>query len=156
MKKQYNKTVIHRSFKIGIVLFCIILFYEICIVFSPFHLKGNNIYKIGLSIEYSAEDQWISGHALVEDKNDIKQTVKILNKIKAYRGFYSIDDLPGESPSARVTIYESETDLIGTTIMMYYDIIVSSDGKYYKINISEHNKIRNLCEKYGECRYEKN
>lgn len=156
MRKQYNKTAIHRYFKIGIVLICIILFYKICIVFSPFHLRENNIYKIGLSIEYSAENQWISGHAIVENKNDIKEAVQILNKIKAYRGFYSIDDLPGESPSARVTVYKSETDLIGTTIMIYYDIIATSDGKYYKIDLSEHNKISDLCKKYGECRYEKN
>ena len=64
--------------------------------------------------------------------------------------------MPGESPSARVTVYKSETDLIGTTIMIYYDIIATSDGKYYKIDLSEHNKISDLCKKYGECRDEKN
>ena len=109
------------------------------------------MYKIGLVIEYSAENKSVRGYAAITDRDEIREAIKVLNRIKAYQGFYSISDLPAESPSAIITIYNSEDDTIGDEVAIYYDILMPSADKYCKVRLSEHDKIADLCKKYGEC-----
>lgn len=145
---------IHKAYFLIAILFSLVILFEMCVRTSPFDIEEKEVYRIKLGIEYHAESKAISGEALIEDKEGIKETIDILNKIQGYRGFYSRKDLPGDSPSAIITIYSSESDVIGHTSMIYYNFIVPEEETYYKIKTSEHNKIAELCHKYGKCRSE--
>ena len=154
MKLNLNKRILICKRKIIYsILVCAFVFlvYNVCIKTSPISLNQEEVYSIFLSVNYSAYNKSMVGDAWITDKDEIKETISILNGIKAYRGFYSVDNLSGNSPSASIVIHESENDTIEDSYEMYYDIIASDKGEFYKIKLSENDKIGQLCQKFGEC-----
>ena len=133
---------------IYLVFFCAFIFlaYEVGIKTSPIHYKQKEVYGIYLSVAYPGYEKTYSSDAWITDKEEIKETLRILNGIRVYRGFYSVDNLSGDSPTALISIYRSENERVshtGDTYTIYGDIFVTDDSKYYK-NV----KIGKLCDKF--------
>ena len=115
----------------GVVCVIVFLIWELGVTVPLFYLGGfreSEVKKIHLMLEYSGED-----------------------RTKAYRGFYSVDDLPGHSPSAIITLYDSVDDSDGRNIYIYYDLVLSDAGNYYGLRMeSAHRRLADLCETYGQ------
>ena len=138
------------------VLVILLLIWEIGFKVSLFHLGGfqqSKIKKINIMLECSAENADYSGSATITDKKEIGKVIHVLKRTKAYRGPYSENNLPGESPSAIIKFYDSANDSVEkSSIYIYYDIAVSDAGEYYKVKMaSAHKRIADLCGTYGEC-----
>ena len=155
MEKEEKKISDRRGVVIFVVV-CVIIFliWELGITVPLFRLGGfreSEVKKIDLMIESSAENADYSDGATITDKKAIKKVIHSLNRMKAYRGFYSVDDLPGQSPSAIITLYDSVDDSDGRSIHIYYDLLLSDGGNYYGVSMeSTHRRLAELCETYGE------
>ena len=76
-----------------------------------------------------------------------------MNDIKVMPGKYSVYDLEGESPSAWIVIYDGTK--VVNSIDFYYNIVAYEDD-YYKISISQYNKLIDLCRQYGDVSFGEN
>lgn len=144
---KYKRKIIYSILVCAFVL----LVYNVCIKTSPISLNKEKVYSISLSVDYSAQNKSMVGDARITDKDEIQETISILNSIKAYRGFYSADNISETSPSASIVIYDSKNDTIGDSYEIHYDIIASDKGDFYRIKSSENDKIGQLCQRFGEC-----
>lgn len=114
---------------------------------KPIHLSNRRISKIFIALQMSSRDITVEGSATIDDKKVIKEAIGILNDIKVIPGKYSIYDLEGESPSAWIMIYDGTK--VVNSIYFYYNIVAYKDN-FYKISISQYNKLINLCRQYGD------
>lgn len=138
----------------GVVCVIVFLIWELGVTVPLFYLGGfreSEVKKIHLMLEYSGEDAEYSDEATITNEKAIKKVIHSLNRTKAYRGFYSVDDLPGHSPSAIITLYDSVDDSDGRNIYIYYDLVLSDAGNYYGLRMeSAHRRLADLCETYGQ------
>lgn len=131
--------------KVIAILICFVLFlaYEFGLKAAPFAYDPKEVESIEVFTGY--ED---FGSVVIKDKNDIREVIKILKSINAYRGPYSIYDLEGDTPGAEVTIHLIGDHGYGNIIGFSADILVD-DGKFYKISMSEYDKLYKIKKKYG-------
>lgn len=113
---------------------------------KPIHLSNEKISKIFIAINISSDAISACGDATIEDEKAMKEVIGILNNVKVKLGKYSFHDLEGDSPSAWITIYDGTKEM--DYIAFYYDI-VTYNGNYYKISISQYDKLIDLCKQYG-------
>lgn len=133
-----------------IIFICLIL---ICLgikfIFDTkfLHISSEGIAKIFIGIEVHSRELACSASATISDKKEIQEIVDSLNHIRRLPGIYSVDDLGGESPSAWVMFYDKYEVI--NSIYFYYDIVVHDDN-YYKIDLSEYDRLISLCKQYGD------
>lgn len=88
-------------------------------------------------------------HGAITKKQDIEKAVKILNGIRTFRfGEYSVDDLEGASPTAWVELGDGKGERLDS-VYFYQDILLCESG-YYKISMSEYDKLIQLCRDFSE------
>ena len=156
-QKGWVPVSLRKKICIGVVLVALLLAYELGMKVSPFWFHEKEVYAISISVHYfsGSVDGSISGEAHITDRDGVKEAVRTLNSIRAWRGFYSVEDLSGDSPSAMITVYESKNDTYGYYFHIIDDIIVPEADTFYKIRYEkEHKKLAELCKKYGEYREE--
>ena len=94
-------------------------------------------------------DDIITGKASIKGREDVKNVVCSLNRIKAIRGKYSAEELSGEPPQAMITCYDENDNEIYT--VKFYDGIMMVDNELYRITGKVYKELAELCDKYGEC-----
>lgn len=127
----------------SLVILCIVIK---CLI-EPIHLSNKRISKIDIELQMSSLDLSVVGYATIDDEKAIKEAIGILNDIQVIPGKYSVYDLEGDSPSAEIMIYDGNK--VVDSIGIYYDI-VAYNGNFYKISISQYNKLIDLCRQYGD------
>ena len=138
---------LRKKICIGIVLIALLLVYELGIKVSPLCFDAEETYAVHIGLQYTGG----IGEANITDRDGVREAVRTLNSIRAWRGNYSVYDLSGDSPSAMITVYESKNDTIGYDFHIIDDIIVPEADTFYKINYKKvHKKLAELCKKYGE------
>lgn len=111
-------------------------------------ISEDGVSEIFIGLTLSSTEISASGSATIESEQEIKKVVDILNSIRVKRGNYSVKDLEGHSPHARINFFDDENEKINY-IYFYYDIILYN-GEYYGVNITQYKKLIGLCKKYGE------
>jgi len=146
-KESWLSASARKKICIGIVLVALLLAYELGIKVSPLRFDAEETYAVSIGLQYTGG----SGEAYIADRDGVREAVRTLNGIRAWRGFYSVEDLSGDSPSATITVYESKNDTMGYGFHIIDDIIVPEADTFYKINYKAvHKKLAELCRKYGE------
>lgn len=140
--------------KMIITIVCVIICCVILILFiinkyivKPISIEREGVDKITIAINISSKEKTFTGNANISDDTDLTAVVEVLNNIKASKGNYSIYDLEGDSPSATVMIYNGKEKM--NSIYFYYNILVYNEH-YYKISISEYDKLIEVCKNYSE------
>lgn len=116
---------------------------------KPIRFSKEGVGKVYVAVVISTDRLTFDGEATVTKQRDIEDVVKTLNSIRAYRwGKYSVYDLEGDSPTAWATLCDRKGDEIDS-ITLYQDILTYGD-EYYKINMSEYDKLLKICNDYGD------
>lgn len=137
-----------RFIKIEGVILLIAIFIN-TVMTKPVHLSEDGAEKCFVAVVISTDRLKFDGHASITKKRDIKKAVKILNGIRAFRfGEYSVEDLEGDSPTAWVELSNGEGERLDS-VLFYQDILLCERG-YYKICMSEYDKLIQLCKDYSE------
>ena len=76
-------------------------------------------------------DDIITGKASIKGRENVKNVVCSLNRIKAIRGKYSAEELSGEPPQAMITCYDENDNEIYT--VKFYDGFMMVDNELYRI-----------------------
>lgn len=115
---------------------------------KPVRLSTDGIEKIFVAVEINTDRLTYGGHATVTKQSDMEDVIKTLNGIRVFRlGNYSVDDLEGDSPTAWIMLYDSDGEVVDS--VDFHQDILSYDG-FYKISMSEYDKLIKICNDYGE------
>ena len=143
-------------FIVAIVVFIALGF--ICLIIyrsipkSSLKIKANKIHSISINgsfIPFEGEGL-TSGFAEIIGHDGINDVVQTLNSMKLSPGY--IEELGGDSPLVWVIFH----NMWGGELFRidFYDSLISFSGSwtggYYQIDMSEYEKLRELCRKYGE------
>lgn len=140
-----------RIKKIIIIVFSAVIVSNV-VMTKPIHLSKEGVEKIFVAVTINTNELSFDGDAAVTKEYDVDEVVKTLNRIKAFRfGKYSVEDLEGDSPTAWVMLYDKEGEIIDS-IDFYQNIIVCNGGKFYKMSMSQYDKLLKICNVYGESR----
>lgn len=136
---------------VGMVLVALLLVYELGVKVSPFWFDEKEVYAVSIGLHWNGGE----GELYVTGREEVRDVVRTLRRIRGWRGRYSTDNLSGDSPSAMIAIYRSKDDAEGEVCYMIDDIAVPEADTYYKIRYeAEHKRLERLCKKYGEYREE--
>lgn len=127
----------------------IVLAFIFCYKITPINLKQEEIRSISINIELSSPEKSISGMAEINNYNKIKDAIQVINSLKVSTEKNLDKKLGGDSPSAWMHTYDEKGYKIDS-IYFYYDILRYNE-EYYKVSISQYDKLAELCSKYGEC-----
>lgn len=116
---------------------------------TPVNLNASNISEIYIGMHSMMTDDIITGKASIKGREDVKNVVCSLNRIKAIRGKYSAEELSGEPPQAMITCYGESGKEIYT--VKFYDGFMMVDNELYRITGKVYKELAELCDKYGEC-----
>ncbi len=131
----------------GVVLMVAILVNTV--MTKPVHLSEDGVGKCFAAVVISTDRLTFDGHASITKKQDIEKAVKILNGIRAFRfGEYSVEDLEGDSPTAWVELSDGEGERLDS-VYFYQDILLCESG-YYRISMSEYDKLIQLCRDFSD------
>ena len=140
--KLWKKLII--LFPITFIIIFVVLFET-----APVNLNASNISKIYIGMHSMMTDDIITGKASIKGREDVKNVVCSLNRIKAIRGKYSAEELSGEPPQAMITCYDEGDNEIYT--VKFYDGFMMVDNELYRIIGKVYKELAELCDKYGEC-----
>lgn len=149
LNNKFNRKGVFFLIIASLVILCLGIISNV----KPIHLSNSRISKIFIALQMSTHDITVDGSATIDDKKEIEEAIGILNDIKVMPGKYSVYDLEGESPSAWIVIYDGTK--VVNSIDFYYNIVAYEDD-YYKISISQYNKLIDLCRKYGDVSFGEN
>ena len=116
---------------------------------TPVNLNASNISEIYIGMHSMMTDDIITGKASIKGREDVKNVVCSLNRIKAICGKYSAEELSGEPPQAMITCYDENDNEIYT--VKFYDGFMMVDNELYRITGKVYKELAELCDKYGEC-----
>ena len=116
---------------------------------TPVNLNASNISEIYIGMHSMMTDDIITGKASIKERENIKNVVCSLNRIKAIRGKYSAEELSGEPPQARITCYDENDKEISKG--KCYAGFMLVDNELYRITGKVYKELAELCDKYGEC-----
>ncbi len=116
---------------------------------TPVNLNASNISEIYIGMHSMMTDDIITGKASIKGREDVKNVVCSLNRIRAIRGKYSAEELSGEPPQAMITCYDENDNEIYT--VKFYDGFMMVDSELYRITGKVYKELAELCDKYGEC-----
>ena len=134
--------------KIVIIILIIVIMVNV-VTIKPIRLSTKGVEEIFVAIMISTNRLTFDGEATISKQYDIKDVVRILNGIRAFRwGEYSVYDLEGDSPTAWIHIYDKEGDIVDS--IYFYQNILSYGDRFYKINMSEYDRLMEICKKYGD------
>lgn len=141
-----NRIKIKRLIKKIVIIFLIIVIAINIVLTKPIHLSKTGVEKVFVAVTINTNELVFDGQATVTKKCDVEEVVKTLNNITAFRFGGSIDDLEGDSPTAWVMLYDKEGEIIDS--VDFYQNIILFDSKYYKICMSEYDKLLKICNAY--------
>lgn len=134
--------------KIVIIILIIVIMVNV-VTIKPIRLSTKGVEEVHVGVGISTMELHFDGFAIVSEQSDIKDVVKILNGIRAYRwGEYSVYDLEGDSPTVMISIYDRGGEEIDS--IYFYQNILSYGDKFYKVNMSEYDGLMEICKKYGD------
>ncbi len=134
--------------KMVIIVFIIVIVANIVLT-KPIHLSKEGVEKIFIAVMISTNELTFDGGAVVTKEYDVEKVVKTLNSIMAFRfGKYSRYDLEGDSPTAWIMLYDKEGEIIDS--IYFYQNIISFNGKFYKMSMSEYDKLLKICNVYDD------
>lgn len=137
----------------SVLLILVLLLYTQVYWTTPIRLDPEDISSLSIGIECSAEEISMSDGTVITDSQEIREAVTRLNRLKVKRGWYSEEDLPGQSPSAWITAWDGPRQVC--SINIYYGIMLMwEEGKYYGFPIEEHGTLETLCQQYGQSQRE--
>lgn len=143
-----RKKIIKIIKKMVIIVFIIVIAVNIVLT-KPIHLSKAGVKKIFVAVTINTNELIFDGKATVAKECDVEKVVKTLNNITAFRfGKYSRYDLEGDSPTAWVMLYDKEGEIIDS--IDFYQNIIAFDGKFYKMSMSEYDKLLKICNVYDD------
>lgn len=137
-----------RIIRIAVVILLIVILVN-AIMIKPVHLSEDGVKECFVAVVISTDRLTFDGYASIKKKQDIKKAVKILNGIRAFRfGEYSVEDLEGDSPTAWVELSDGKGERLDS--VYFYQDILSCESGYYKISMSEYDKLIQLCRDFSD------
>ncbi len=134
--------------KMVIIVLVIVIAANIVLT-KPIHLSKAGVEKVFVAVTISTNELVFDGQATVTKKCDVEEVIKTLNNITAFRfGKYSIYDLEGDSPTAWINLYDKEGEIVDSIYL--YQNILSFNGKFYKMSMSEYKKLLKICDLYDD------
>mgnify|MGYP000214440883 CR=1 FL=1 len=144
-----NRKKIIKLIKKMVIIVFIIVIAENIVLTQPIHLSKAVVEKVFVAVTINTNELVFDGKATVTKECDVEEVVKTLNNITAFRfGEYSRYDLEGDSPTAWVMLYDKEGEIIDS--VDFYQNIILFNGKYYKMSMSEYDKLLKICNAYDD------
>lgn len=137
-----RKMLIFLSIVAAIIIVAINIF-----LVQPIKIDNGNVHKIFIAVNLVSSQKDIHCSSTITEEKEIERVIEELEEIKAWRGDYSVEDIGERSPSAWVNFYDVEGNIVDQ-FQINYDILLY-DSKFYLVSPSVHDKLKEICEKYG-------
>ncbi len=122
---------------------------------NPFSFDAYDVGKIRIRLDcfLPFTSEWIDGEATITEREDIGDVVHKINHLPMRQKEFKEEYISGEALGATVTLYDKQGKEIESIVI--YDDFIHYQEKDYKVYFLTYKKIQALCEKYGECKVEK-